>query len=144
MTVTNVVWRRAVGQRHPFLRHLAEMTLAMMVGMVASAAVLLSILGMTVDEALRQHAVLFVVVQAFGMTLAMIGWMKLRGHAWRSCSEMGAAMIAPAIPLISLRASGVISGSVCGVYCVATFTTMLLVMLHRRSDYGASALASPR
>jgi Na+/melibiose symporter-like transporter len=145
MTLTNVVWRRAGDQRRPFLWHVAEMTLAMMAGMVASAAVFLSIVNMNVAEALRQHALLFVVVQAFGMTLAMIGWMKMCGHVWRSCFEMGVAMIAPAIPLIALRASGLISGSVCGVYCVFTFAAMLLVMLHRRRDYdGAHALASPR
>jgi hypothetical protein len=66
------------------------MALAMMVGMIASAAVFLSAVGMTVDEALRQHAVLFVVVQAFGMTVAMVAWMRYRGQAWRSCSASSA------------------------------------------------------
>ena len=97
-----------------FVRHFVEMALAMMVGMIASAAVLLSAVGMTVDEALRQHAVLFVVVQAFGMTVAMVAWMRHRGQDWRSCSEMAAAMVVPAIGLICLRLLDVISGPICG------------------------------
>lgn len=119
------------------------MTIAMMVGMFASAAVFLSAVGMTLDDALRRHAVLFVVVQAFGMTVAMLGWMRHRGHAWRSCSEMAAAMVVPAIPLISLRLLGVISGPICGVYCGLTIVAMVLVMLYRRSDYGGYAVVAP-
>ena len=119
-----------------FVRHLLEMALAMMVGMIASAAVFLSAVGVTVDEALRQHAVLFVVVQAFGMTVAMVAWMRYRGQEWRSCSEMAAAMVVPAIALICLRLLDVISGPICGVYCVSTVVAMVLVMLNRRSDYG--------
>jgi hypothetical protein len=119
------------------------MALAMMVGMMASAAVFLSAVGMTADEALRQHAVLFVVVQAFGMTAAMVAWMRHRGHAWRGCSEMTAAMIAPAILLIVLRLLGVISGPICGVYCVSTVVAMVLVMLFRRGDYRDMATAAP-
>ena len=119
-----------------FLRHLGEMTHAMMVGMVASAAVFLSAVGMTVDEALRQHAVLFVLVQSCGMTVAMVAWMRRRGHPWRSCSEMAAAMVVPAIPLICLRLLDVISGPICGLYCAGTLMTMVVVMLSRRSEYG--------
>jgi len=121
------------------------MTLAMMVGMVASAAVFLAALGMTVDEALRRHAVVFVLVQAFGMTVAMVAWMRHRGHTRRSISEMAAAMVVPAIPLICLRLLDVISGPICSLYCVSTVAAMVLVMLYRRSEYGGgSAFASPR
>jgi len=119
------------------------MAVAMIVGMVASAAVFLSTAGMTLDEALRRHAVLFVVVQAFGMTVAMVAWMRHRGHTWRSCSEMAAAMVVPAVPFICLRLLDVISGPICGVYCVSTFAAMVLVMLHRRSDCGGITAAVP-
>lgn len=140
MSATHTVRGRAGG--HAFIRHAGEMTAAMMVGMVASAAVFLSVAGTTVDGALREHAVLFVCIQAVGMTVAMVAWMRLRGHAWRRCVEMGAAMVAPAVPLVSLRASGAVGGSVCGVYCIATFAAMILVLLHRRGDFGeASTLA---
>jgi hypothetical protein len=115
------------------------MGLAMMVGMIASAAVFLSAVGMTADQAMRQHAVLFVVLQAFGMTMAMVGWMRHRGHTWRSSSEMAAAMIIPAALLICLRLLDVISGPVCGVYCLATLVAMVVVMLYRRGDSGVMA-----
>src|SRR6266480_6810174 len=80
---------------HGFLRHLFEMALAMMAGMMVSAAIFLSAVGMTAAEAMREHAVLFVVLQAFGMTVAMVAWMRHRRHTWRSSSEMAAAMVVP-------------------------------------------------
>jgi len=126
------------------LRHLVEMTLAMMVGMVASAAVFLATVGVTVDEALRRHAVLFVLAQAFGMTVAMVVWMRHRGHGRRSCSEMAAAMVVPALVLIALRTLDVISGPICGVYCMTTLAAMILVMLARPGEYGRPATPFPR
>jgi hypothetical protein len=121
-----------------FLRHLVEMTVAMMAGMIASSAVFVAASGLTIDQALRRHAVVFVVVQALGMTIAMIGWMRHRGHSWTACCEMVAAMVAPAIPLISLRALGMISGEVCSLYCASTLGAMILVMVYRRRDYGGA------
>ena len=124
---------------HGFLRHLLEMGLAMMVGMMVSAAIFLSAVGMTAPEAMRAHAVLFVVLQALGMTVAMVAWMRHRRHSWRSSAEMAAAMIVPAVPLICLRLLGVISGPICGLYCLATIVAMVALMLYRRSDYGTTA-----
>jgi uncharacterized membrane protein YfcA len=116
-----------------FLRHLLEMTLAMMVGMFLGAAVFVSAVGLTIDEVLRRHPVSFTLVMAFSMTVPMVAWMRHRGHAWRSSSEMAAWMVAPAIPLICLRLADVISGPICGLYCAASILAMVLVMLYRRS-----------
>ena len=127
-----------------FLRHLVEMVVAMMIGMFVSAAIFVSALGMTVDEALRRHAVLFVLVQAFGMTAPMVAWMRHRGHPWRGCSEMAVAMVIPAVPLICLRVTHVITGSVCGFYCALTIVAMIVVMLYRRSEYTGTATLHPR
>jgi len=127
---------------HGFLRHLFQMALAMMAGMMVSAAIFLSAVGMTAAEAMSEHAVLFVVLQAFGMTVAMVTWMRHRRHTWRSSSEMAAAMVIPAVPLICLRLLDVISGPICGVYCFATIVAMVVLMLHRRGDYGVVASAS--
>jgi hypothetical protein len=136
-------WRAGPHPNAPgFLRHLFEMTVAMMVGMMVSATVFLSAVGMTAAQAMRQHAVLFVVLQALGMTTAMVAWMRHRRHTWRSSSEMGAAMVIPAVPLICLRLLGVISGPICGVYCFATIVAMVVLMLYRRRDYGAMATAA--
>src|SRR5579859_1310922 len=69
LRVASVMRRGPTGHdshRSHFLRHLIEMMLAMMVGMIASAALFLSAAGVTLDEGLRRHPVLFVVVQAFG------------------------------------------------------------------------------
>jgi hypothetical protein len=139
MSISTAFAVRPTRKSGGFLRHLLEMTLAMMVGMIVSAAIFLSAVGMTAAEAMRQHAVLFVVLQAVGMTLAMVAWMRRRGHTWRSCSEMGAAMVVPAIPLILLRLVGTISGPICGTYCALSILAMVLVMLYRRSDYGGAA-----
>ena len=125
--------------RHGFLRHLLEMGAAMMVGMLVSATIFLSAVGMTAAEAMREHAVLFVILQAVGMTVAMVAWMRHRRHSWRSSSEMATAMIVPAIPLICLRLLDIISGPICGLYCLATLIVMVALMLYRRSDYGTTA-----
>ena len=124
-----------------FLRHLLEMTLAMMVGMIAGATVFLTLVGMPLDQALRRHAVPFTIVMAFSMTVPMVAWMRHRGHAWRACSEMTAAMVVPAVPLICLRLADVISGPICGLYCALTIAAMILAMLHQRTEYsGMSAV----
>jgi hypothetical protein len=126
-----------------FLRHLLEMTLAMMVGMFLGAAIFLTAVGTTLDQALSRHAVAFTLVMAFSMTAPMIAWMRHRGHAWRSCSEMAAAMVVPAFLLICLRLGDVISGPICSLYCALTILAMVLVMLYRRSEYaGGPVLAS--
>jgi hypothetical protein len=73
------------------------------------------------------------------MTVAMVAWMRHRRHTWKSSSEMAAAMVVPALPLFCLRLLDVISGPICGLYCLATIVAMVVVMLYRRSDYGATA-----
>jgi hypothetical protein len=120
-----------------FLGHLAQMALAMMAGMAASAAVFTAALTTTVDDALRELPVEFMLTQALGMTAAMVLWMRFRRHAWRSCSEMAAVTAAPLLPLVSLRLSGAVAGpSVCGFYCVSTAAAMVVLMLCRRREYG--------
>lgn len=124
--------------------HLFEMVVAMMVGMVVSAVAFFGATGLAAADAMRQHAVLFVVVQAFGMTVAMVAWMRRRGHAWRGCAEMAAAMIVPAVPLVGLRVASVISGPICGTYCALTLVAMVVAMVYRRRDYGhIDQVASP-
>ena len=126
-----------------FARHLLEMVVAMMVGMMVSAAIFFGATGLAAADAMRQHAVLFVVVQAFGMTVAMVAWMRHRAHGWRACAEMSAAMVVPAVPLICLRLTDAISGPICGGYCALTFGAMFFLMLYRRTDYTGSAVVLP-
>jgi len=44
----------------------SKQRLAMMIGMMVSAAIFLSAVAMTAAEAMREHAVLFVILQALG------------------------------------------------------------------------------
>ena len=135
MSSVSPLTRHVSGNAH-FGRHLLEMAVAMMVGMMASAAVFFGVTGLAAADAMRQHAVAFVAVQAFGMTVAMVAWMRHRGHAWRGCAEMAGAMVIPAVPLVGLRLADVISGPICGAYCALTFAAMVVVMIYRRRDYG--------
>ncbi len=118
-----------------FGRHLLEMVIAMMVGMMANAVVFFGATGLAAADAMREHAVLFVVSQAFGMTVVMVAWMRRRRHAWRACAEMAAAMVIPAVPLAGLRLGHIIGGPICGTYCALTFVAMVVVMIYRRSEY---------
>jgi hypothetical protein len=143
MRATSAAQRTGQAHRaHGFGRHLLEMGLAMMVGMIVSAALFLTAVGMTAEEGMREHAVLFVVLQALGMSVAMVAWMRHRRHSWRSSWEMATAMVVPAVPLICLRLLDVISGPICSLYCLATIVAMVILMLHRRSIYGATAPAA--
>ena len=122
-----------------FLRHVAEMTAAMMVGMVAAVPVLVAVftaLGVTQDEAATRYPEVICLVVATGMITAMAGWMRHRGHDWRLCGEMAVAMFLPLAPIFGLLWTGVIPGdSACGLYCTAMIPAMLIAMLLRRTAY---------
>jgi uncharacterized membrane protein YhaH (DUF805 family) len=119
----------------PFWRHFLEMLAVMVVGMIAAVAVFLTIVQATWDEALVQYPVQSLLVVAAGMTVPMVAWMRLRGHGWRGCTEMAAAMVVPVIPFLCLVWFNVTNSAQCGPYCVATIGAMLGLMLYRRSDY---------
>ncbi len=89
--------------------HYVEMVIAMAVGMVALHPV-----WTFAFDALGWSAVLdrpepMALVMATNMTAAMSGWMKFRGHGWRSIVEMGAAMYLPFIVLFVPLWAGVLS-----------------------------------
>jgi hypothetical protein len=128
-----------------FLRHFGEMILAMLVGMVASVAVLAlifstllaaTIRGMPRVEVLNQFAVLICLVMAVGMTAPMVAWMRFRGMAWRPTLEMAAAMVLPLVPIFALLALQVIPGArACGLYCAVMIPAMVVPMLFRLDLY---------
>ena len=131
-----------MARSHPvrnFLRHFLEMFLAMIVGMIVGGVVFWAVVGaksrLNFDEASLQSPVLLLVVIAIFMTVPMVGWMRLRGHGWRTLSEMAAAMIIPAIPFIVLTWLRVITWPSCGLYCVVTIPAMLVAMFLRRNEY---------
>jgi hypothetical protein len=119
-----------------FLRHLAEMTVAMLLGMVAGAVAFFYAAGMAPEEAFRRVPVLFCVVIGLSSVLPMVAWMRHRGHDWGSCSEMAAAMALPLAPIFALYWLGLVPGTeTCGLYCAAMIPAMLAAMLYRHDRY---------
>ena len=128
-----------------FLRHLGEMILAMIPGMVAGGAVLAlmfstvlasTIRGMTRIEVLNQFPVLICLVMAVAMIAPMVAWMRFRGMEWRPVMEMAAAMAIPLIPIFGLLWLQLIPGArACGLYCVVMIPAMVVAMLLRLDLY---------
>ena len=77
---------------------------------------------------------------AFTMTAPMVAWMRHRGHGWRPCGEMSAAMFVPTFVVVGMLAAGVGGGvhSLMGIQHIAMFPAMLAVMLLRREEYGGA------
>lgn len=127
-----------------FIRHFFEMFLAMVIGMLFGGIAFWAAAGATgtFDEAGARLPTLLLIFIAFFMTVPMVAWMRVRGHIWRICSEMAAAMIIPAIPFILLTWFRVITWPVCGLYCVVTIPAMIIAMLLRRSEYSQHRHAS--
>ena len=122
-----------------FARHLVEMFLAMMAGMMVGAFLLATAVGTTVSEARREHAVVWVVVMAFDMTVPMVAVMLYRGHSLRSAGEMAAAMIVPVLPIVACQLSHVVSGEVGRAYMPVSMVAMIALIVYRRSEYRTAA-----
>jgi flagellar biosynthetic protein FliP len=113
----------------PFLGHLAEMTVVMVAGM----AVLYGMSGASDVASPELRALLMV----GSMTLPMAGWMRLRGHSWRSATVMTVAMAAPVLVLLPLLWADLITGrALVGAQHVTMLPSMLAAMLIRRQEYG--------
>src|SRR5262249_40652232 len=82
-----------------FARHYVQMVVVMVVGM----AVLALPLGVVVDVSHRPAAML--IEMTFTMTVPMVAWMRMRGHAWRPCNEMAASMVLPGLATLGLLAA---------------------------------------
>jgi len=107
----------------------------MVLGMVVAAAILLSIVGTTWDEATRQYPTACLLVIAAGMTIPMAAWMVYRGMGWKNSREMAAAMAVPVIPFLGLVWFGVTPSAQCGGYCLVAIVAMLALMLYRHDEY---------
>jgi cytochrome bd-type quinol oxidase subunit 2 len=124
--------------RFHFARHLVEMFLAMMAGMMVGAFLLATAVGTSVSEVRREHAVAWVVVMAFDMTVPMVAVMLYRGHSLRSAGEMAAAMIVPALPIVACQLSH-FGGDVGRAYMPVSMVAMVALIVYRRSEYRAAA-----
>lgn len=120
-------------------RHLVEMFLAMMAGMMVGAFLLATAVGTNVAEARREHAVAWVVVMAFDMTIPMVAVMLYRGHSGRSAGEMAAAMIVPALLIVACQLTDVVGGEIGSAYMPVSMAAMIVLIVYRRSEYRTAA-----
>jgi hypothetical protein len=120
----------------PFWRHFLEMLAAMVVGMIATGAIFVSIVGLkTWDEVTTQYPTQALLAMAAGMTIPMVAWMLFRGMGRKNSYEMAAAMVLPVIPFLCLVWFNVTKSAQCGAYCALTVVAMLVLMRYRRSEY---------
>ena len=118
-----------------FLRHYAEMVLAMFLGMPTEWA--LGAFGSSWSD-LHNHAPeLMLLLMAVIMTGPMVGWMAYRGHGWRANTEMSASMFLPTFAVIGLLWGGLVEdiGVLLIIEHVAMLLSMLGAMLLRPAEY---------
>jgi len=139
LTPTKTTRTEDAGQRSQLRRHFFEMLAVMMVGMIAGAAIFLTIVGMTWEEATTLHPMASLLVIAAGMSVPMAAWMLHRGMGRRNSAEMAAVMVIPVIPFLCLVWFDVTKSAQCGAYCVVTIVAMLGLMLYRRDEYSMEA-----
>ena len=124
------------GGRRRFLRHFAEMLIAMFAGMVVLgglAALIFAAAGSSLSKAPGAFQVL---LMGFNMTVPMVAWMSYRGHPRTHNTEMAASMIVPTLAAAALAAAGGLSaGGALAVQHVVMVPAMLGVMLWRYDHY---------
>ena len=121
--------------RH-FARHYVEMLLAMFLGM----GILTPPLGMALrafGTSLHDSDALMLSAMAVTMTVPMVAWMRYRGHGRQPCLDMTAAMVIPALGVLTLLWGGLVEdlGILLVVEHVAMVAAMLVAMLLRREEY---------
>jgi hypothetical protein len=142
-TVSNFGARSATHGRsgtRSFLRHLLEMTGAMLLGMcvlgMAFRGIHLAVFGSGFDQAWHDHTELAVFAMTFNMTLPMVLWMRHRGHSWERGGEMAGAMFVLAFALLALFWLGIVSAHVVlPLEMALMIPAMIVVMLYRVDEY---------
>ncbi|HET7246787.1 MAG TPA: hypothetical protein VFJ07_18320 [Streptosporangiaceae bacterium] len=137
--------RQHAPERHlpAFWRHFLQMLAVMAVGMVATGAIFVFVVGLkSWDQVTLQYPTQALLATAAGMTIPMAAWMLARGMGGRNAAEMAAAMVLPVIPFLCPVWSGVAKSAQCGAYCVLTIVAMLGLMFCRRSQ--CSGAQSPK
>jgi hypothetical protein len=122
-----------------FLRHLGEMLIAMVAGMIVLGALdrgILAAAGTSASHVRDTAPELVALVMACNMSVGMTVWMRHRGHSWAMVAEMAGAMFVPAAGAIALYWGGVIeSEAILALEHAAMIPAMVAVMLLRRSEY---------
>ena len=123
-----------------FIRHYAEMVVAMVLGMVVlgfALGALLEAAGVAVSRWDTDAPALMLLGMAFTMSVPMVAWMRHRGHAWAPCWEMTASMFLPSLAAIALLWAGTVedTGALMGIQHAAMLPAMLVAMLLRPREY---------
>ena len=123
-----------------FTRHLLEMVVAMVAGMVVLGAVIWA-LGEPPG-----YANLFVEYGLMGAFMAapMVAWMRHRGPPWSDGAEMTGAMLVPMLALtlpveLGVAVPGLSEGSLMMLSHVAMIGGMVALMLYRFERYAHGA-----
>ena len=124
------------GSTRTFLRHLLEMVLAMVAGMVILGG-LVRIAALVLDHpGIYEHASVRAFIMTVNMTVGMSFWMRHRGHGAMQIAEMSAAMFVPLAILIYPFWAGVLTrGALMGGMHVLMIPAMVGVILCRRDVY---------
>lgn len=119
------------------LRHYLEMVVVMLVGMAVLALPAQWLTDALWPGVSADDPTLMLARMAATMTLPMVPWMLWRGHDWRPCLEMAAAMIVPALAVIALFEAGIVAGVglLMTIEHTAMFVAMFLVMFARAHEY---------
>ena len=129
---------RGRGARH-FVRHLGEMLIAMVAGMIVLGALdraLLAAAGTSASTVRDSAPEAVALVMAFNMSVGMAVWMRHRGHTWAGVAEMAGAMFVPAVAAIALYRGGVAdSGAILAIEHAGMLPAMVAVMLLHRTEY---------
>jgi hypothetical protein len=119
-----------------FVRHYLEMVVAMLLGMTILGPLESMLLDPVGWQSVRAVPELNALVMATNMTLAMVAWMRYRGHGGAATTLMAAAMYLSFVVLFPLLWLGVVSPS--GVLVgghLAMLPAMAAAMLLRRDEY---------
>jgi hypothetical protein len=122
-----------------FIRHYAEMVIAMFAGMIVlgiPGEAALRAAGYSSSELQADAPAVALLAMAFIMTGPMVAWMRRMGHGWQPCNEMAASMFLPTFLVIGLMAAGAADfGMAMALEHVIMLPAMLVAMLLRREEY---------
>jgi hypothetical protein len=120
-----------------FLFHVAEMWVAMMLGMMVFVPVSLALTARGYTALLDAGSIDFQAWMGAFMVAPMVAWMRVRGCGWRHGAEMAAGMLLPAVAVLGLRGLGLSDALpwLSNAEHAAMLVGMLVVMLYRRERY---------
>ena len=143
-TATPTTGSAPVAAAGRFAWHLAEMVLAMYVGMAVLGglwSVVLVAAGTSASDVLDTAPALVAVVLMFDMSVPMLAWMHYRGHPRAQLVEMAAAMGAVALlAIVLLSASAIDNTAICGVECALMVPATIAAMWPHRREYATRPL----